>query len=115
MYQDAEDVKVLETAHDLEDDRANKAIVSGPSENVNDMKEKDAVQFILAKDSEELKSRLSLMDSKLREVRVSRFRLNFSVMVTLISIFFKSIYMLRPVNLILSRCLAKFLELVERI
>lgn len=63
----------METAQDMEEDRENKEIFSRQSENVDNSKAKDSVQLNLAKDSEELKSRIILMDSKLREVRVSQF------------------------------------------
>ncbi|XP_028759815.1 vesicle-associated protein 2-2 [Neltuma alba] len=67
---DAEDVKGFETAQDMGQDRAIKNNVSGQAENVDDIEAKDALQLNLAKDSEELKSRLNLMDSKLREAEL---------------------------------------------
>ncbi|KAK4266483.1 hypothetical protein QN277_027395 [Acacia crassicarpa] len=67
---DAGDVKGFETAQDMEQDRAIKSNVSRPAETVDGIKVKDAMQFNLAKDSEELKSRLNLMDSKLREAEL---------------------------------------------
>ncbi|KAF7837152.1 vesicle-associated protein 2-2-like [Senna tora] len=64
---DAEDVKGLDMAQDMEEDTEDMNIVSRQAENVDYMKEKDEVQLNLAKDSEELRSRLSLMESNLRE------------------------------------------------
>ena len=62
----------------MEEDRTAEDIVARHADNVSDMKpEKDAAQLNLAKDCEELKSRLSIMDSKLREVRALEFILNF--------------------------------------
>lgn len=55
----------------VEDRTDEDIIVSRRVENVGDMKQQpnDAALLSLAKDSEELKSRLCTMDSKLREVR----------------------------------------------
>ena len=70
LYQDAEDVKGSEIAQDMEHDKAIKNNVLRQAENVDGIKVKDAMRLDLAKDCEELKSRLNSMDSKLREVRV---------------------------------------------
>ncbi|KAI4345488.1 hypothetical protein L6164_012609 [Bauhinia variegata] len=69
----SEDVKGSETALDTEDDRSGtNEDVSRQEENVDDKKPaEDTVQLKLAKDSEELKSSLSLMDSKLREAEIT--------------------------------------------
>ncbi|KAJ1413392.1 PapD-like superfamily [Sesbania bispinosa] len=62
-------LKGLEPAQDMREDRTYEAIVPRHAENVGDMKPaKDDVQLNLTRDSEESKSRLSIMDSKLREV-----------------------------------------------
>lgn len=79
-YQVAEDVQGLETARDVEEDRRDEDIVSRHAENVDDTKPvKDVVQLNLAKDSEELKSRLSIMHTKLREVSLSLLDINFYI------------------------------------
>ena len=86
-YQVSEEVKGLEPAQDMKEDRADEDIVPRQAENVGDMKPaKDDVQSNLANESEELKSKLSVMDSKLREVRAHEFRLDF-VAVTFMSSF----------------------------
>lgn len=75
FYQDSEEVKGLEPALDTREDKTDEAIVPKHAENVGDMSpEKDDVQLNLAKSCEELKSRLCMMDSKLREVRDPEFR-----------------------------------------
>lgn len=62
----------------MKEDRADEDVVPRQVENVGDMKPaKDDVQLNLANESEELKSELSVIDSKLREVRSHEFRLNF--------------------------------------
>ncbi|KEH32268.1 putative vesicle-associated membrane-protein-associated protein [Medicago truncatula] len=72
---DSEEVKGLEPALDTREDKTDEVIVPRHAENVGDMSpEKDDVQLNLAKSCEELKSRLSMMDSKLREVRDPEFR-----------------------------------------
>ncbi|XP_027332049.1 vesicle-associated protein 1-2-like isoform X2 [Abrus precatorius] len=73
----SEDVKVLEAAQDTREDRADEDIVQRQFENVGDLKPaKDDVQLILANESEELKSTLGIMDSKLREAEVTIMKLN---------------------------------------
>ncbi|KAJ1426477.1 PapD-like superfamily [Sesbania bispinosa] len=63
------EVKGLEPAQDMREERTYEAIVPRHAENVGDMKPaKDDVQLNLTRDSEESESRLSIMDSKLREV-----------------------------------------------
>ncbi|KAJ1395173.1 PapD-like superfamily [Sesbania bispinosa] len=70
------EVKGLEPAQDMREDRTDEAIVPRHVENVGDMKPaKDDVQLNLAKDSEESESRLSIMDSKLREAEVTIMKL----------------------------------------
>jgi len=77
MYQVSEEVKGLEPK-DTKEDRAEGNIVLVQTENVGDMKAaKDDVQLNLDNESEELKSKLGIMDSKLREVRDHELRLNF--------------------------------------
>lgn len=77
---DSEEVKGLEPALDTREDKTDEATVPRHAENVGDMSpEKDDVQLNLAKSCEELKSRLCMMDSKLREVRDPEFR---SIMMT---------------------------------
>ncbi|KAG4929297.1 hypothetical protein JHK85_046801 [Glycine max] len=69
----SEEVKGLEPAQDMKEDRADEDIVPRQAENVGDMKPaKDDVQSNLANESEELKSKLSVMDSKLREEVLKR-------------------------------------------
>lgn len=75
-FTDAEDVKGFKTDQDMEQDRAIKDNVSRQAESIDDMKVKDAMQLNLDKDSEELKSRLNLMDSKLREAELVIEKLN---------------------------------------
>ena len=76
--------KSSEIAQDMEEDRTDEDIVSKRVENESHTKQgvehesgmkqgEDDVRLNLAKDYEELKSRLSIMDSKLREVRASQF------------------------------------------
>ncbi|KHN03395.1 Vesicle-associated protein 2-2 [Glycine soja] len=73
----SEEVKGLEPAQDMKEDRADEDIVPRQAENVGDMKPaKDDVQSNLANESEELKSKLSVMDSKLREAEVTITKLN---------------------------------------
>ncbi|KAK7292320.1 hypothetical protein RIF29_08098 [Crotalaria pallida] len=73
----SEEVKGLETTWDMKQGGADEDIVARHAENVSDMKPaKDAVQLTLAKDFEELKSRLSIMDSKLREAEVTIMKLS---------------------------------------
>ncbi|XP_019437541.1 PREDICTED: vesicle-associated protein 2-2-like [Lupinus angustifolius] len=73
----SEEVKGLKTAQDTEEDRTAEDIVARHAENVSDMKpSNDAVQLTLAKDLEELRSRLGIMDSKLREAEVTIMKLN---------------------------------------
>ncbi|KAJ1385588.1 Vesicle-associated membrane-protein-associated protein [Sesbania bispinosa] len=70
------EVKGLEPAQDMREDRTDEAIVPRHVENVGDMKPaKDDVQLNLTKDSEESESRLSIMDSKLREAEVTIMKL----------------------------------------
>lgn len=77
LYQVSAEIKGLEPAQAMREDRTDEDIVSRHAENVGDMKPaKDDVQLNLAKDCEELKSRLCIMDSKLREVRAPEFKLN---------------------------------------
>ncbi|KAK7245717.1 hypothetical protein RIF29_40566 [Crotalaria pallida] len=67
----------LETAKDIEEDRKDEDVFPGCNENVVDRKqESDSVQLNLAKDFEELKSKLSIMDSKLREAEETIVKLN---------------------------------------
>ncbi|XP_061374313.1 vesicle-associated protein 2-2-like [Gastrolobium bilobum] len=69
--------KSLDSAQDTEEDTTDEDIVSRLAEITGDLKQgNDAVQLNLAKDSEELKSRLSIMDSKLREAEGSIMKLN---------------------------------------
>ncbi|CAL0307239.1 unnamed protein product [Lupinus luteus] len=69
---DSEEVKGFETAQDMEED-----IVPRHADNVSDMKPaKDAVQLSLAKDFEELNSRLGIVDSNLRQAGVTIMKLN---------------------------------------
>jgi len=70
MYQVPEEVKGLEPIKETKEDRAEGNTVPIQTENVGDMKAaKDDVQLSLDNESEELKSKLGIMDSKLREVR----------------------------------------------
>lgn len=63
------EVKGFEPAQDTRDDRTYEDTVTRYTENVGDMKSENGdVQLNLAEDSEELKSKLNIMDSKLREV-----------------------------------------------
>ncbi|KAI4317653.1 hypothetical protein L6164_025507 [Bauhinia variegata] len=74
----SEDVKGLETAQNMEEDRSKTAedVVSRQAGNANDVNPaKDTAQLNLAKDSEELKSRLSIMDSKIREAELTIMKL----------------------------------------
>ncbi|CAL0325821.1 unnamed protein product [Lupinus luteus] len=72
----SEEAKGFETARDLEEDRTDDDIVDRHVENVSDMEpSKDGVQLNLAKDFEELKSRLGIMDSKLSEAKVNIMKL----------------------------------------
>ncbi|KAI5415863.1 vesicle-associated protein 1-1 isoform X1 [Lathyrus oleraceus] len=72
------EVKGLEPVLDTGEEKSNEDNVPRHAENEGDMKPAidDDVQLNLAKGCEELKSRLCLMDSKLREVRASEFRLS---------------------------------------
>ncbi|KAK7363635.1 hypothetical protein VNO77_05785 [Canavalia gladiata] len=73
----SEEVKGLEMAQDMRDDRTDEDIVPRQAENVGDMKPaKVDAQLSSANDSEELMSRLSIMDSKLREAEVTIMKLN---------------------------------------
>ncbi|KAF1887197.1 hypothetical protein Lal_00040797 [Lupinus albus] len=73
----SEEGKGLKTAQDTEEDRTAEDIVTRHAENVSDMKpSKDGVQLTLAKDLEELRSRLGIMDSKLREAEATIMKLN---------------------------------------
>ncbi|KAK7264582.1 hypothetical protein RJT34_32191 [Clitoria ternatea] len=73
----SEEIIGSEPALDTREDKADENIVPRQAENVSDTKtEKDEVQFDLANESEELKSRLSIMDSKLREAEVTIMKLN---------------------------------------
>lgn len=77
MYQVSDEVKGLEPAQDMKEDREDEDIVPRQAENVGDMKPaKDDMQLNLTNESEELKSKLSVMDSKLRVVRAHEFRLH---------------------------------------
>ncbi|OIW00038.1 hypothetical protein TanjilG_26375 [Lupinus angustifolius] len=72
----SEEVKAFETARDMEEDRTDEDIVDRHVENVSDMEpSKDVVQLNLAKDFEELKSRLGIMDSKLSEAKANIMKL----------------------------------------
>lgn len=78
MYQISEEDKGLEPIKDTKEDRADEDVVPIQTENMGDMKvAKDDVQLNSDNESEELKSKLSIMDSKLREVRDRELRLNF--------------------------------------
>lgn len=71
------EVNGLELAQDMKEDRADEDVVPRQVENVGDMKPaKDDVQLNLANESEELKSELSVIDSKLREAEVTIMKLN---------------------------------------
>ncbi|XP_061367972.1 vesicle-associated protein 2-2-like [Gastrolobium bilobum] len=73
----SEEVKGLETTQDMREDRTDEDIVPRHAENVRDMKPaKDDVQLNLANDTEELKSRLNIMDSKQRQAEVTIKKLN---------------------------------------
>ena len=64
----------MEPAQDTKEDGTYKDSVSRHTENMVDMKPaKDDMQLDLVKDSGGLKSRLSVMDSKLREVSAPKF------------------------------------------
>lgn len=78
FYQTSAEVKGLEPVLDTGEEKSNEDSVPRHAENEGDMKPAidDDVQLNLAKGCEELKSRLCLMDSKLREVRASEFRLS---------------------------------------
>ncbi|KAE9609581.1 hypothetical protein Lal_00006424 [Lupinus albus] len=72
----SEEVKDFKTTPDMEEDRTDEVIVDRRVENVRGMEpSKDAVQLSLAKDFEELKSRLGIMDSKLSEAKVNIMKL----------------------------------------
>lgn len=63
-------VWTLEPAQDTREDNTYEDTVPRYTDNIGDMKPaKGEVQLNLAKYSEELKSRFSIMDSKLREVK----------------------------------------------
>ncbi|KAL3012054.1 hypothetical protein AAZX31_07G233700 [Glycine max] len=70
----SDEVKGLEPAQDMKEDREDEDIVPRQAENVGDMKPaKDDMQLNLTNESEELKSKLSVMDSKLRaEVTITK-------------------------------------------
>ncbi|RDX63758.1 Vesicle-associated protein 1-3, partial [Mucuna pruriens] len=69
--------KSLEAVQDMEEDGADKDAVPRRVEKVGDMKRvNDVAKLSLAKDSEELKSRLSIMDAKLREAEGTIMKLN---------------------------------------
>ncbi|XP_020226988.1 vesicle-associated protein 2-2 isoform X1 [Cajanus cajan] len=73
----SEEVKGLETAQDTKEGRADEDIVPRQVENVGDMKPaKGDVELNLTNESEESKSKLSIMDSKLREAEVTIRTLN---------------------------------------
>ncbi|TKY54107.1 Vesicle-associated protein 2-2 [Spatholobus suberectus] len=73
----SEQVKGFEPVQDMKEDRADEDIATRQVENVGDKKPaKDDVELNLANESEELKSRLSIMDSKLREAGVTIMKLN---------------------------------------
>ena len=64
-----EDVKGIETAEDMDELRAVDFVDSRPVYNVEELKvEKNDVELNLAKDFEDLKLKLNVMDSTLREV-----------------------------------------------
>ncbi|ESW26216.1 hypothetical protein PHAVU_003G100500 [Phaseolus vulgaris] len=72
-----EEVKGLEPIKETKEDRAEGNTVPIQTENVGDMKAaKDDVQLSLDNESEELKSKLGIMDSKLREVTGIIIKLN---------------------------------------
>ncbi|CAL5198822.1 unnamed protein product [Lathyrus oleraceus] len=72
------EVKGLEPVLDTGEEKSNEDNVPRHAENEGDMKPAidDDVQLNLAKGCEELKSRLCLMDSKLREAEVAMMKLN---------------------------------------
>lgn len=73
----SEEVKGLEPAQDTKEGRADEDIVPRQVENVGDMKPaKDDVELDLTNESEESKSKLSIMDLKLREAEVTIRTLN---------------------------------------
>ncbi|WVZ10427.1 hypothetical protein V8G54_014957 [Vigna mungo] len=73
----SEELKGLEPIKDTKEDRADEDVVPIQTENVGDMKAaKDDVQLNSDNESEELKSKLGIMDSKLREVTVTITKLN---------------------------------------
>ncbi|KAK7348196.1 hypothetical protein VNO80_22746 [Phaseolus coccineus] len=73
----SEEVKGLEPIKDTKEDIAEGNTVPIQTENVGDMKAaKDDVQLSLDNESEELKSKLGIMDSKLREVTGVIIKLN---------------------------------------
>ncbi|CAJ1941104.1 unnamed protein product [Sphenostylis stenocarpa] len=73
----SEEVKGLEPIQHEKEDRAEGDIVPRQTENVVDTKPaKDDVQMNLVNESEELKSKLSTMDSKLREAALTITNLN---------------------------------------
>jgi len=64
----AEDVKGIETAEEVDELRAAKGVDSRPADNVEGLKPvKNDVDLNISKDFEDLKSKLNMMDSKLRE------------------------------------------------
>ncbi|BAT77181.1 hypothetical protein LR48_Vigan01g311300 [Vigna angularis] len=68
----SEEVKGLEPIKDTKEDRADEDVVPIQTENMGDMKAaKDDVQLNSDNESEELKSKFGIMDSKLREVTVT--------------------------------------------
>ncbi|TKY72019.1 Vesicle-associated protein 2-2 [Spatholobus suberectus] len=68
--------KGLGTAQGMEEDGADRDTVLRSVEKVGDMKRVNDVKLSLAKDSEELKSRLSIMDAKLTEAERTIMKLN---------------------------------------
>ncbi|KAL4398094.1 hypothetical protein AHAS_Ahas01G0257500 [Arachis hypogaea] len=74
-----EEFKGLETAKNMEEDRRDEDVVARHSENENvpDIKpENDAAQLNSAEEYEQLKSRLSIMDTKLRAADVTILKLD---------------------------------------
>ncbi|XP_062176261.1 vesicle-associated protein 2-2-like [Alnus glutinosa] len=64
----AEDVKGIETAEEVDELRTAKGVDSRPADNVEGLKPvKNDVDLNISKDFEDLKSKLNMMDSKLRE------------------------------------------------
>jgi hypothetical protein len=74
----AEDVKGIKTAEEVDELRTAKGVDSRPADNVEGLKPvKNDVDLNISKDFEDLKSKLNMMDSKLREVSYSHWRFKF--------------------------------------